>query len=74
MEAAYDVVYVDRGRRSTVLASDLPPEHAATIARNAARRRGTGRMFQSGSEPPPTGEIILIVDSGVDPSQPGPVG
>ena len=59
----YDVLYLDEGRRSTVLASGLAGDAAATIARNEAKARHAARMFGIGSEPPCQGRIVLIVES-----------
>ena len=62
----YDVVFLDDGRRSTVVASGLSGDLAASVARDEARRRDAARMFHSGSEPPCQGRIVLIVEAAVE--------
>jgi hypothetical protein len=59
----YDVLYLDDGRRSTVLAAGLHSDAAADVAREEAKRRHAARMFGSGSEPPCQGRIVLIVET-----------
>ena len=59
----YDVVYLDDGRRTTVIASGLTSESAAAIARDEAKTRRAARMFRTGSEPPSQGPVVLIVES-----------
>jgi hypothetical protein len=59
----YDVVYLDDGRRSKVLATGLTEDVATTIARDEAKARKAARMFRSGSEPPSQGHVVLIVES-----------
>lgn len=59
----YDVVYLDHGQRSTVLAQSVTTESAVTIAREEARRLHAGRMFGAGSEIAPLGKVVLIVES-----------
>jgi hypothetical protein len=59
----YDVIYINRARRSRVLAEAVRRESAVTRARWEARSRGVGRMFLAGSEPMERSDVILIVDS-----------
>jgi hypothetical protein len=59
----YDVVYINRTRRSTVVGSRLRRDSAVTVARHEARRRRAGRMFLAGSEPMDRRSVVLIVDS-----------
>jgi hypothetical protein len=59
----YDVLYMDRTRGEKTLASGLGRQDACEVARTEARRRGVGRMFLTGSEPGPVGDLIVIVDS-----------
>lgn len=59
----YDVVYLEHGRRSAVLAQSVTTESAVTIARQEARRLRAGRMFGTGSELASLGKVILIVES-----------
>ena len=59
----YDVVYINRTRRSTVLGSGLARDSAVTVAREEARRRRAGRMFLVGSEPMDRRSVVLIVES-----------
>jgi len=59
----YDVVYVNRTQRSTVVGSGLARDSAVTIAREEARRRRAGRMFLAGSERMDRRSIVLIVES-----------
>lgn len=59
----YDVIYLEKGRNSTVLAEGLPAETAISFAREEARRRRVGRMFGAGSETTHLGEMVLIVES-----------
>lgn len=63
MEVMYDVVYINRTRRSTVLGSGLGRDSAAAVAREEARRRRAGRMFLAGSEPMARQSVVLIVES-----------
>ena len=63
METMYDVLYVDHGNRSEVVAQRLIRELAVSVARSEARRRSVGRMFLAGSEPP-SGGVVVIVESG----------
>ena len=58
----YDVMYRDHGSRSEVVAQRLIRELAVSVARVEAERRGVGRMFLTGSEPP-AGGVVLIVES-----------
>jgi hypothetical protein len=59
----YDVVYINRTRRPTVLESGLARDSAVTVAREEARRRRAGRMFLAGSEPMDRRSVVLIVES-----------
>jgi hypothetical protein len=59
----YDVIYINRARRSSVLAEAVQWESAVARARLEARRRRVGRMFLAGSEPMERSDVILIVDS-----------
>lgn len=59
----YDVVYLDDGLRSTVVASGLSGKVAITVARNEAKRRHAARMFRAGSELSYQGRVVLIVES-----------
>lgn len=58
----YDVVYLDQGSRSEVVAERLIRELAVSVARVEAERRGVGRMFLTGSESP-AGGVVVIVES-----------
>jgi hypothetical protein len=57
----YDVVYLDRGHQSTVIASGVNGDIAADVARHEAKARQAARMFSQGSEPPNQGHLVLIV-------------
>jgi hypothetical protein len=46
------------------VAASLERHSAVIVARAEADARGIGRMFLAGSEPPPSGRAVLIVDSG----------
>jgi hypothetical protein len=59
----YDVLYLDRSNRQTLLAGGLAREAACELARSEARRRRVGRMFLAGSEQVARGELVLIVAS-----------
>lgn len=59
----YDVVYVNRTQRSTVVGSGLARDSAVTIAREEARRRRAGRMFLAGSESAPPSHAVVIIRS-----------
>lgn len=59
----YDVVYLDQGNREQLVATGLAREAACELARDEARKRGVGRMFEAGSERSARGEMILIVES-----------
>jgi hypothetical protein len=59
----YDVVYLDRAQRQTVVAAGLARDAACDLALTEARRRGVGRMFLAGSERSLRGEHVLIVES-----------
>ena len=59
----YDVIYIDRVKRSSVLGTGLERESAMSTARSEARRRRVGRMFLAGSEPMDRSQLILIVNS-----------
>jgi hypothetical protein len=59
----YDVIYIDRVRRSNVLGSGLERASAVSTARSEARRRRVGRMFLAGSEPMDRSQMIVIVKS-----------
>ena len=59
----YDVLYLDRSNRQTLLGGGLAREAACELARSEARKRGVGRMFLAGSEPVTHGELVLIVES-----------
>ncbi|HEX2466937.1 MAG TPA: hypothetical protein VHJ54_01900 [Solirubrobacterales bacterium] len=58
----YDVLYLDQGTMRLVAAS-LERHSAIIVARAEADARGIGRMFLAGSDPPPAGRAVLIVDS-----------
>ena len=60
-DAVYDVVYLDRGQQSTVIASDVDGDIAADVARHEAKARDAARMFSHGSEPPNHGHLVLVV-------------
>jgi hypothetical protein len=59
----YDVIYIDRARRSNVLGTGLERASAVSTARTEARRRRVGRMFLAGSEPMDRSQLVLIVRS-----------
>ena len=59
----YDILYVDRAHRETVVASGLGKAEACDLARAEARRRRVGRMFLAGSELGPLSECLVIVHS-----------
>jgi hypothetical protein len=61
--AVYDVLFLDRRRGETVLASGLDHDAACAFARTESEQRGVGRMFLAGSELGPVGDVIVIVDS-----------
>jgi hypothetical protein len=61
----YDVLFLDRSHGEKVLARGLAHDDACALAREESQRRGIGRMFLAGSELGPTGEVIVIVESGV---------
>jgi hypothetical protein len=60
----YDVLFLDRMHGQKVLGSGLAHDEACRLARAESQRRGIGRMFLAGSELGPTGEVIVIVESG----------
>ena len=67
----YDVLYMayrDGAEHRTVLGSDLGRDEACQLARDEARKRNAGRMFLAGSEPGPVGDVVLIVESAVQPA------
>lgn len=55
----YDVIFIDHGRRASVIASQLDREEAIRSARRESRKRGVGRMFLGGSEV--VGGVVAIV-------------
>jgi hypothetical protein len=59
----YDVVYLDRTKRETLVASSLARDAACELARLEAERRKVGRMFLAGSAQNPSGDVVLIVES-----------
>jgi hypothetical protein len=59
----YDVLYIERGRRETLVAEGLSREAACELARVEARGRNVGRMFLAGSEKPEVGSVIVIVEA-----------
>ena len=59
----YDVLLLDHHSGEKVLASGLDHDHACAIAKTESQRLGVGRMFLAGSEPGPTSDVILIVES-----------
>jgi hypothetical protein len=59
----YDVLYINRTQRSTVVGSRLARESAVSVARREARRGRAGRMFLAGSEPVDRHSVVLIVES-----------
>jgi hypothetical protein len=59
----YDVVYLDRTKRQTLVAEGLARDAACDLALQEARRRKVGRMFLAGSRQTPSGEVVLIVES-----------
>jgi hypothetical protein len=59
----YDVVYLDRTQRQTLVAAGLARDAARDLACQEAKRRNVGRMFLAGSQQTPTGDLVLIVDS-----------
>jgi hypothetical protein len=59
----YDVVYLDRTQRQTLVAAGLSGDAARDLACEEAKRRNVGRMFLAGSQQTPTGELVLIVES-----------
>ena len=60
----YDVLFLDRSHGDKVLARGLAHDDACALAREESQRRGIGRMFLAGSELGPTGQVIVIVESG----------
>jgi hypothetical protein len=60
----YDVVYLDRTKRETLVAASLAREAACELALAEAQRRKVGRMFLAGSKQSPSGDVVLIVESG----------
>ncbi|HEX6586087.1 MAG TPA: hypothetical protein VF052_05000 [Solirubrobacterales bacterium] len=59
----YDVLFLDRAHGEKVLGRGLGRDAACELARIEARRLGVGRMFLAGSEPGPTGDVVVIVES-----------
>ena len=59
----YDVVYLDRTQRQTLVAAGLARDAARDLACEEAKRRNVGRMFLAGSQQTPTGALVLIVES-----------
>lgn len=59
----YDVVYLDRTKRETLVAASLARDAACELARVEAERRKVGRMFLAGSVQNPSGDVVLIVES-----------
>jgi hypothetical protein len=59
----YDVVYLDRTQRQTLVAAGLAREAARDLACEEAKRRKVGRMFLAGSRETPAGDVVLIVES-----------
>lgn len=59
----YDVLYIDRGDRRTLLAEGLARDTACDLARSEAAKRKVGRMFLAGSEFMELGEVVVIVES-----------
>jgi hypothetical protein len=62
----YDVLYLDQSGTMRLVAASLERHSAVIVARAEADARGIGRMFLAGSEPPPSGRAVLIVDSNGD--------
>ena len=62
----YDVLFLDRAYGEKILASGLGRDAACDLARVEARRLGVGRMFLAGSDPGPTRDVVVIVDSSVE--------
>ena len=60
----YDVVYVDSTTGWQVIASGLPREPAAQLARDEAKRRKACRMFLAGSPATPRANAVLVVEAG----------
>ncbi len=59
----YDVLYIDRGDRRTLLAEGLTRETACDFARSEAAKRRVGRMFLAGSEQIEHTAVVAIVVS-----------
>jgi hypothetical protein len=59
----YDVLLRDCKQGEKVLASGLDHDHACAVARTESQRLGVGRMFLAGSEPGPSRDVVLIVES-----------
>ena len=59
----YDVLFRDGTHGEKVLARGLAHDDACRLARAESQRRGVGRMFLAGSEPNPTSDMVLIVES-----------
>lgn len=59
----HDVLYFDRTHRGTVLAAGLELQAACELAREEARKRRTGRMFMTGSDPNSLSDIVVIVET-----------
>jgi hypothetical protein len=59
----YDVVYLDRTQRQTLVAAGLARDAARALACEEAKRRNVGRMFLAGTQQTPTGDLVLIVES-----------
>jgi hypothetical protein len=60
----YDVLYLDHNGAVRLVATSLERQSAIAVARDEAQARRIGRMFLAGSETPPRGRAVLIVDSG----------
>jgi hypothetical protein len=60
----YDVLFMQRTRGCTIVASRVERESAARIARQEARSRRVSRMFLAGSACVPHTDAVLIVRSG----------
>jgi hypothetical protein len=64
----HDVLYFDRTHRGNVVASGLELQAACELAREEARKRRTGRMFMTGSDPNTLRDVVVIAET--PPQQP----
>lgn len=55
---SYEVAYVDRSQRLSIIAARLEREEAITLACREAKKRATGRMFAEGSSA--LREVVVI--------------